>query len=139
MRALIAYHWPGNVRELENVLERGVLLAEPGGRIDVDTLSIMLEPDSREQAHVRPDGRLAVTGAPLIPDIERAPLLLADYEAALVGEALRRAGGNVADAARMLGMSRRQLDRSEEHTSELQSLMRISYAVFCLKRKNKAT
>src|SRR3546814_6612819 len=28
-------------------------------------------------------------------------------------------------------------DRSEEHTSELQSLMRISYAVFCLKNKNK--
>src|SRR3546814_7535885 len=30
-----------------------------------------------------------------------------------------------------------QHDRSEEHTSELQSLMRISYAVFCLKKKNK--
>src|SRR3546814_7147520 len=30
---------------------------------------------------------------------------------------------------------RRQLGRSEEHTSELQSLMRISYAVFCLKKK----
>src|SRR3546814_1024188 len=29
--------------------------------------------------------------------------------------------------------------RSEEHTSELQSLMRISYAVFCLKKKNKET
>src|SRR3546814_1660839 len=29
--------------------------------------------------------------------------------------------------------------RSEEHTSELQSLMRNSYAVFCLKKKNKAT
>src|SRR3546814_2272828 len=29
-----------------------------------------------------------------------------------------------------------QLQRSEEHTSELQSLMRISYAVFCLKKKN---
>src|SRR3546814_2363267 len=29
--------------------------------------------------------------------------------------------------------------RSEEHTSELQSLMRISYAVFCLKKKNKCT
>src|SRR3546814_1569366 len=28
-------------------------------------------------------------------------------------------------------------DRSEEHTSELQSLMRISYAVFCLKKKTK--
>src|SRR3546814_9248830 len=38
-------------------------------------------------------------------------------------------------------LSFRQLDlhrdRSEEHTSELQSLMRISYAVFCLKKKNK--
>src|SRR3546814_6682976 len=30
-----------------------------------------------------------------------------------------------------------QRDRSEEHTSELQSLMRISYAVFCLKKKKK--
>src|SRR3546814_6257132 len=31
----------------------------------------------------------------------------------------------------------RPIGRSEEHTSELQSLMRISYAVFCLKKKNK--
>src|SRR3546814_5822306 len=31
------------------------------------------------------------------------------------------------------------LSRSEEHTSELQSLMRISYAVFCLKKKTKQT
>src|SRR3546814_3003807 len=31
------------------------------------------------------------------------------------------------------------LKRSEEHTSELQSLMRISYAVFCLKKKNTVT
>src|SRR3546814_3677682 len=30
-------------------------------------------------------------------------------------------------------------NRSEEHTSELQSLMRISYAVFCLKKKNNTT
>src|SRR3546814_1343013 len=30
-----------------------------------------------------------------------------------------------------------RVQRSEEHTSELQSLMRISYAVFCLKKKNK--
>src|SRR3546814_5513816 len=32
-----------------------------------------------------------------------------------------------------------RLDRSEEHTSELQSLMRISYAVFCLKKKKTYT
>src|SRR3546814_10290659 len=33
-------------------------------------------------------------------------------------------------------MAEEDLFRSEEHTSELQSLMRISYAVFCLKKKN---
>src|SRR3546814_4263050 len=33
----------------------------------------------------------------------------------------------------------RDVVRSEEHTSELQSLMRISYAVFCLKKKTKKT
>src|SRR3546814_2773672 len=36
------------------------------------------------------------------------------------------------------GRGERILDRSEEHTSELQSLMRISYAVFCLKKKKSA-
>src|SRR3546814_4955471 len=35
------------------------------------------------------------------------------------------------------GAGDRLSDRSEEHTSELQSLMRISYAVFCLKKKNR--
>src|SRR3546814_3890779 len=45
------------------------------------------------------------------------------------------------ELARLVGCSRemagRVLKRSEEHTSELQSLMRISYAVFCLKKKRK--
>src|SRR3546814_5781977 len=36
-----------------------------------------------------------------------------------------------------IGMVAHQQRRSEEHTSELQSLMRISYAVFCLKKKTK--
>src|SRR3546814_7546520 len=48
------------------------------------------------------------------------------------------AGGHAADhlgavGDRLLGVE----GRSEEHTSELQSLMRISYAVFCLKKKNQ--
>src|SRR3546814_3852059 len=53
----------------------------------------------------------------------------------------------VADHARGAGRIRRRVAaegrggaegrRSEEHTSELQSLMRISYAVFCLKKKNR--
>src|SRR3546814_2536423 len=40
-------------------------------------------------------------------------------------------------AAGQRGCDVERLVRSEEHTSELQSLMRISYAVFCLKKKNK--
>src|SRR3546814_3397841 len=43
-------------------------------------------------------------------------------------------GGGDSDAFRCDEAPRR-LDRSEEHTSELQSLMRISYAVYCLKTK----
>src|SRR3546814_7751545 len=38
-----------------------------------------------------------------------------------------------------LGLDENEVLRSEEHTSELQSLMRISYAVFCLKKKKKIT
>src|SRR3546814_8922902 len=37
------------------------------------------------------------------------------------------------------GFNQQEIIRSEEHTSELQSLMRISYAVFCLKTKKKTT
>src|SRR3546814_5865038 len=40
-------------------------------------------------------------------------------------------------AARAAGADTTGATRSEEHTSELQSLMRISYAVFCLKKKKK--
>src|SRR3546814_3657479 len=38
-----------------------------------------------------------------------------------------------------VGLGSARVLRSEEHTSELQSLMRISYAVFCLKKKKQAT
>src|SRR3546814_6719503 len=41
----------------------------------------------------------------------------------------------VRPAPRASGRRRSRRDRSEEHTSELQSLMRNSYAVFCLKKK----
>src|SRR3546814_8782488 len=44
-----------------------------------------------------------------------------------------------ASGGQFLQVNARAFIRSEEHTSELQSLMRISYAVFCLKQKNKIT
>src|SRR3546814_8143401 len=45
----------------------------------------------------------------------------------------------IAEAVCLRRESLRLDERSEEHTSELQSLMRISYAVFCLKKKTKYT
>src|SRR3546814_6793001 len=52
------------------------------------------------------------------------------------------AAGKEGQAAKLAGLARIRVGeqlRSEEHTSELQSLMRISYAVFCLKKNNKTT
>src|SRR3546814_5567998 len=46
------------------------------------------------------------------------------------------AGSQLKGKLTVLHRKRDGLNRSEEHTSELQSLMRISYAVFCLKKKN---
>src|SRR3546814_9547884 len=52
-------------------------------------------------------------------------------------EKARRGSGMIVTMARGRGevFNAGTIDRSEEHTSELQSLMRISYAVFCLKKK----
>src|SRR3546814_9726326 len=52
------------------------------------------------------------------------------------GESLSQLGERFMDSVPVCICSRTQHLRSEEHTSELQSLMRISYAVFCLKKKN---
>src|SRR3546814_5709855 len=56
---------------------------------------------------------------------EAAPLELPAEDLRLAARALGRITGRI------------DVERSEEHTSELQSLMRISYAVFCLKKKKK--
>src|SRR3546814_9193560 len=87
----------------------------------------------------------------------RRQLLSGHHEVAVAGdddhlpvpmpERRRDAGGHAVahrsigrgELARLLGIAPVAMPRSEEHTSELQSLMRISYAVFCLKKKTKKT
>src|SRR3546814_5565895 len=54
----------------------------------------------------------------------------------LYGVEWSRSAGDVGRYLRQRIRPSREAVRSEEHTSELQSLMRISYAVFCLKKKN---
>src|SRR3546814_8780127 len=59
-----------------------------------------------------------------------------EIRAALRAKRVYRAGWGKAIVMSGI-LPRRDMGRSEEHTSELQSLMRISYAVFCLKKKKK--
>src|SRR3546814_7430245 len=70
-------------------------------------------------------------------DVALAKLVDAHRGRADEGSHVRRdaAGFQVLQVVAQRGPLDRILDRSEEHTSELQSLMRISYAVFCLKKK----
>src|SRR3546814_2402407 len=67
-----------------------------------------------------------------LADSEAAPEQRHHLGAGIVGAFARF--GNM-DRPALVGGDPCRLPRSEEHTSELQSLMRISYAVFCLKKK----
>src|SRR3546814_4620286 len=68
---------------------------------------------------------------------DATPAMLAELQSLLWDTALRIEDGEMSLAARELRELERQ--RSEEHTSEIQSLMRTSYAVFCLKKKNNTS
>jgi len=91
MKALKAYHWPGNVRELENVMERCSILAR-------DT---MITPD-----------HLPFTGqsTPAAND-QALPLNLRETERLQVMRALRKTRWNKSQAAELLGITRRTIDR----------------------------
>jgi DNA-binding NtrC family response regulator len=115
MRALQNYEWPGNVRELENMIERGVLLAQSGGLIDVADLFIGVPPDilaDRETGLDRGgqlDCREARPVERFIDYVQAHGMTLADVEALLVDAALIRADNNVSAAAKQLGVTRPQL------------------------------
>src|SRR3546814_2771236 len=89
--------------------------------IAIQAMGQFVDPDSRSPVRRRPPvaaGGQRAAGGDFRPIGQRGPLELADRE-----EAVEEILQPMADRR-----------RSEEHTSELQSLMRISYAVFCLKK-----
>jgi DNA-binding NtrC family response regulator len=89
---LMEYDWPGNVRELENTIERSMVLCAGdvlgGDEVRLDT------------------GRTKALQTPqFLPD----GMNLDQYEQSIIREALRRAGGNKSQAARLLGITRNAL------------------------------
>jgi transcriptional regulator with GAF, ATPase, and Fis domain len=123
MGALKAHAWPGNVRELENILERGVILAPQHDWIQVEHLFAgqSEEPDRRAQSIGR--GGALESGTParqaaLCEAILAAGLSLDEVEQQLLHHAVERAGGNLAGAARILGITRPQLSYRLKKTGE---------------------
>src|SRR3546814_5277681 len=92
-------------------------------------------------------GELVVLALADTPEGDRQPLPPADAFAFEIALEMRveqlvvtqLVGGDVAADLSQHRLFGGRADRSEEHTSELQSLMRISYAVFCLKNKQHYT
>ena len=110
--AMRRHSWPGNVRELENLIERGVILASPGEPIDVHQLFPMLSssaPPVSVNAAGALEQQLAADSGTLYDEVQRRRLTLDELEHALIQEAVARANGNLAAAARALGLTRPQL------------------------------
>ncbi len=111
-KALLSYDWPGNVRELENVIERGLILAEDGETIDAQYLFPNMNHDSNSQM-ISTSGQL-IDSSTYSPDqgnhwAQQALEQLGSMEKieeALVRYAISKADNNVAEAARMLDITR---------------------------------
>jgi len=95
-QALLEYDWPGNVRELRNVLERAVILSG-SDTIRAADLHLLARPKSDKPAVQTSGGMVEV-------------------EKQMIVSALERTGGNKAEAARLLKITRRMLySRMKKH------------------------
>lgn len=95
MLVLQGYRWPGNVRELRTAIEHGVVLAR-GREIEPKDLP----PSVRAEDFPTPESSGRGGG-----------VRLEDLERQAIQQAMRRAGNNVTEAAKLLGISRRTLHR----------------------------
>lgn len=99
LRVLTSYNWPGNIRELQNEVKRLVALAD-------ETIGAELLESLKSHPSLASGGARAGLAGRTLKDIERQAIL----------ETLKLAGGNKADAAKRLGISRRALyDKIEKY------------------------
>ncbi|MEI6714741.1 MAG: sigma-54 dependent transcriptional regulator [Verrucomicrobiota bacterium] len=96
LAALSAYSYPGNVRELKNLIERALISC--GGK-------------SITKEHLQFSGALSSTPAIESASSASLPLNLEDAEQELIRRAVEQTGGNIAEAARLLGVNRSRIYR----------------------------
>jgi len=119
MDLILAYEYPGNVRELQKMIERAVILADDGGPIDRHHL-IDGHVELKDLAmKIAKGGTLAageIAGAGAGVDLDSLVDALVSggtdinaLESRMLGSAVRRSGGNLARAARLVGLTRAQL------------------------------
>jgi two-component system NtrC family response regulator len=92
MDAFMAYDWPGNVRELENVVQRGVVMAE-GKSFPQEVIPSLVEGEEEEIRLRLPSG------------VKRLGDIVAQVEKAVIERALREYGNVQLKAAKVLGLS----------------------------------
>ena len=112
-RALLTYDWPGNIRELQNMIERGVILAPSGTRIEVHHLFSSCSEEHAREFGLDTNGAVGVnrggSGKSLCEAVFNGVLTLDQVETMLLETAVDKAHGNLSSAARMLGLTRPQL------------------------------
>jgi DNA-binding NtrC family response regulator len=91
LELLKSYSWPGNIRELKNILDRAIILA---GSDPIDPSCVGIDDDDIGSQEISGGG---------------SGKSLGESEKDMILDALKRAGGNKTEAARLLGISRRRL------------------------------
>ncbi|MES9815255.1 MAG: sigma 54-interacting transcriptional regulator [Candidatus Thiodiazotropha sp.] len=109
LEALKDYDWPGNIRELENMIERGVIIVTPGDAIDLKDLfpclSMSPEVPLFNNSNEKDDGDVESLASQVIDQSTS----LEEMETLLLETAVKKANGNLSQAARILGITRPQL------------------------------
>ena len=116
MDALLAYDFPGNIRELQNLIERGVIFADPGGFIDLQHLFTANEPLPSSHPSLTREGRLVIghqaggSQAAVTADFLQSSSHIKSAEIDLYRQAFNAHHRNISAAARSLGISRAKLE-----------------------------
>jgi transcriptional regulator with PAS, ATPase and Fis domain len=111
LNALCSYSYPGNVRELENIIERAVLVAQ-SDKLTLECLPVkVLQNESMTEALKERRSLDSSKDGDLGSELSHPVYCLSDLEKNAISIALKKTGGNISRAAKILGLGRNTLYR----------------------------